>query len=411
MSDAPNAPPEFDFWQFVSCAKCQLPYGYESGQGPTAPFWLTECGHVICNHHLNADQSCAQCGAQNIQLAPLQPDLEAPMSAWFSSIPSALESATFAARFQLESMAAQVRFFKEKTYHYRSMVEKLRREIFDLKRANEALTQHHHNQRDQPHRHHPDQEPSGNINSNGKRRMMDAARSNHSSSPRYIKTPSGPGRLTLPPGQQPPKLAAGKDQSSYNHEMHSRDPNASSHDRPGSQRYTAQYAYAPQFVSPDRPPVVYGRSNAAQSSRNQPHNQEALNRPSSFKPAPSGSMDLGGRPGTHIHVGERIQKAPTNDNLRPQAMAPPPVPQRRTDISGGGNRTRVSSTANGQFHGVQPGSRSFQQDQSLKIFKPQGPTQRFTPRNASEYQAPFTSSRGHPSTSGGQRVPFVPGQT
>ena len=42
---------DFDFWDFVACAKCQLPFS--SNSGGTVPFWLTECGHVICNTHLS----------------------------------------------------------------------------------------------------------------------------------------------------------------------------------------------------------------------------------------------------------------------------------------------------------------------------------------------------------------------
>jgi hypothetical protein len=39
---------EFDFWEFVDCGKCRLPF-----QNGAMPFWLTECGHVICNNHLS----------------------------------------------------------------------------------------------------------------------------------------------------------------------------------------------------------------------------------------------------------------------------------------------------------------------------------------------------------------------
>ncbi|KAF8228460.1 hypothetical protein L208DRAFT_1291241 [Tricholoma matsutake] len=68
MSNAPASQSDFDFWEFVNCGRCQLPFAL----GATVPFWLTECGHVVCNNHLNADQSCAQCGAQGVHLVPLQ---------------------------------------------------------------------------------------------------------------------------------------------------------------------------------------------------------------------------------------------------------------------------------------------------------------------------------------------------
>lgn len=89
MSNVSQA--DFDFWDFVACARCQLPFIAVPGVPPQIPFWLTECGHVICNSHLSScshdlshqianfpadtDQSCAQCGAQSIQLVPLQRDV------------------------------------------------------------------------------------------------------------------------------------------------------------------------------------------------------------------------------------------------------------------------------------------------------------------------------------------------
>ncbi|KIM87237.1 hypothetical protein PILCRDRAFT_305332 [Piloderma croceum F 1598] len=71
MSNTPEAvKPEFDFWEFVSCARCHLAFSSDLGV-PQIPFWLTECGHIPC-HFPDADQSCAQCGERGIQLVPLQ---------------------------------------------------------------------------------------------------------------------------------------------------------------------------------------------------------------------------------------------------------------------------------------------------------------------------------------------------
>lgn len=55
MSHVQQAPEEreFDFWEFVSCARCHLPFMPEPGGPPAVPFWITECGHVICNGHLS----------------------------------------------------------------------------------------------------------------------------------------------------------------------------------------------------------------------------------------------------------------------------------------------------------------------------------------------------------------------
>lgn len=42
---------EADFWDYIACGKCSLPYSFDD---PTSiPFWLTECGHVVCNNHIS----------------------------------------------------------------------------------------------------------------------------------------------------------------------------------------------------------------------------------------------------------------------------------------------------------------------------------------------------------------------
>lgn len=46
-------PEEFDFWEFVCCGLCHLPFSTDLGGPPPAPFWITECGHVVCNSHLS----------------------------------------------------------------------------------------------------------------------------------------------------------------------------------------------------------------------------------------------------------------------------------------------------------------------------------------------------------------------
>lgn len=51
MSSLSDSHPDFDLWDTVCCAKCLLPF--LSKTGPTIPFWLTECGHVLCNNHLS----------------------------------------------------------------------------------------------------------------------------------------------------------------------------------------------------------------------------------------------------------------------------------------------------------------------------------------------------------------------
>lgn len=43
--------PDADFWNYIACTKCSLTYSADDTL--TIPFWLTECGHVVCNNHLS----------------------------------------------------------------------------------------------------------------------------------------------------------------------------------------------------------------------------------------------------------------------------------------------------------------------------------------------------------------------
>lgn len=47
-------PRDLEFWDSVDCAKCHLLFAPERGPSPPVPFWLTECGHILCNSHLSA---------------------------------------------------------------------------------------------------------------------------------------------------------------------------------------------------------------------------------------------------------------------------------------------------------------------------------------------------------------------
>lgn len=42
---------EADFWDYIACGKCFFPYS--SDDPASIPFWLTECGHVVCNNHIS----------------------------------------------------------------------------------------------------------------------------------------------------------------------------------------------------------------------------------------------------------------------------------------------------------------------------------------------------------------------
>ncbi|KAJ3732285.1 hypothetical protein DFJ43DRAFT_997286 [Lentinula guzmanii] len=233
MSAESTRSSHFDFWEFVSCAKCQLPF---NANGSTVPFWLTECGHVVCNNHLSPDQTCSQCKSSGIQLVPLQHDMEPPMSEWFRSVPYILDSAAYAVKFQQESMASQIRNLKARHQQQRAYIDRLKKENAQLKQyehtafkaiSNEMLTMQVTGMYDTPHEH---DEPATFLNSNGKRQMIEVSHPPSSSSPRSILTPVGPDRITLPPGQQPPQLSSNQAVSSGIAAQHSQ--------RPGTNRYT-----------------------------------------------------------------------------------------------------------------------------------------------------------------------------
>ncbi|KZT07827.1 uncharacterized protein LAESUDRAFT_770907 [Laetiporus sulphureus 93-53] len=206
---------EIDFWKFVSCSQCHLPFPAKAG-APSVPFWLAECGYVICNNHLNADQSCAQCAEQGIQLMPLQRDMELPMLDWFRSAPSALDSITFATRFQMDTLASLVQHYKEKSSHQKSLLTQLMKEHNNLRRYHSCMTVEDLQTENEQLRHSAQYEhgTSSDIrNDNGKRQMLDSHHlwvTYRSSHPNGAETRSSPlsiigrYRLTLPPDHQQP---------------------------------------------------------------------------------------------------------------------------------------------------------------------------------------------------------------
>ncbi|KAH9958266.1 hypothetical protein BC827DRAFT_1136361 [Russula dissimulans] len=200
--------PDCDIWEFVTCSKCHLPFAPDPSAPPQVPFWLTECGHVICNLHLNADQSCCECGAQRIQMIPLQRELDPPMSDWFCPVPQAMDKISYSVKFQHELLMSLIRFLRIKTTqqrdallrvkHEREEMKKLRKIVEELRAENQQL------------RLYAGLDGNGSnsaANSSGKRRRIDAYNdSRHPSSPRSVITPIGPNRLTLPADHPPPVL-------------------------------------------------------------------------------------------------------------------------------------------------------------------------------------------------------------
>ncbi|KAI0748094.1 hypothetical protein C8Q80DRAFT_715685 [Daedaleopsis nitida] len=217
-----SAVPELDFWEFVNCGICHLEFVKDSGGLSSVPFWLTECGHVVCNSHINADQSCAECGSQGIQYTPLAKELEPPMSNWFLSAPVAFDAVGYALRFQMNTMAALLRHFKRKYLQYRPLYDRLKDEHIETKRLKklvEDLQAENQQLRAQLH----NGFVGDTLNENSKRRRLDeeANFSRHrTSSPHSATsapTPVGPERLTLPPGHHQPHFNLRHTQRSSDH--------------------------------------------------------------------------------------------------------------------------------------------------------------------------------------------------
>ncbi|KAI9508287.1 hypothetical protein F5148DRAFT_927232 [Russula earlei] len=209
MSHVSSSSADPDIWEFVTCSKCHLPFSSGPSVPPQVPFWLTECGHVICNLHLNADQSCCECGAQRIQMIPLQRDLDNPMSNWFCSVPHSMDTITYSIKFQQDMLMSLIRFLREKITQQRDVLLRVKQEreelkglrkiVEDLRTENEQLRLY--------------AGLDGNrsytaTNSSGKRRRIDAYNSDsrNLSSPRSVITPLGPNRLTLPADHPPAAL-------------------------------------------------------------------------------------------------------------------------------------------------------------------------------------------------------------
>ncbi|KIJ41250.1 hypothetical protein M422DRAFT_48726 [Sphaerobolus stellatus SS14] len=242
-----NAAREFEYWDYVHCAICFMPFVVDPtapGAIPTTPFWLTECGHTICNGHLKSDQSCPACGAGTIQLIPLQKDIPAPMSDWFRSIPHALDGMAGAAKFQQEAMASLIRFYKRKCSQYRatakrvnevesrnkqlqSKVDQLEKELEQL-RNRVGPPNSSWNERPQYQNSEERYNPGNFQNANGKRPMTTSR--GEQSTHRQV-TPRPP-RLTLPPEHQPPPFPTETTAVVQ----------GATHERPGTGRFE-QYAY------------------------------------------------------------------------------------------------------------------------------------------------------------------------
>ncbi|OSD01548.1 hypothetical protein PYCCODRAFT_1369105 [Trametes coccinea BRFM310] len=208
MSNVSGASIDFDFWEFVTCSICHQEFIKENGALSSMPFWLTECGHVICNAHLSADQSCAACGSPGIQLIPMQRELDPPMSAWFDSVHGTFDTLAYSLRFQMNTMADLVRYYKKKYQQYRPVYEMLKDKLAETKRLKKwvhELQQQNTQLKEQL----QIGDGSDRMNANGKRPRVEDDGYNsgqRTSSPRSVTTPLGPDRLTLLPGRHHPQF-------------------------------------------------------------------------------------------------------------------------------------------------------------------------------------------------------------
>ncbi|KAF9013995.1 hypothetical protein BDQ17DRAFT_1536509 [Cyathus striatus] len=325
---------------------------------------------------LGPDQTCAQCGAGDIQVIPLQKELDPPMATWFRSIPLALDEVAFAAKMQQESMAAQLRKLKQRDQQLRSAVERLKHDVFELKKMNDELVHENNELRRRlninQHYHGANEGVSSDaMNSNGKRQMVIPPYNaeNRSVSPRRAVAPMEQHRLTLLPNQQAPEFSttnqhgesAGNSRSPYGQNS-TRQPQQQ---RPPSGYFVQQYAYKPPETPQQQPPSVSYQSGP--SLQPQPMSQQVTQslqppyqttgRPplthssSKFKPAlPNSTQQPWSDAAPQRFVPPTTPIASSGTQAR-AAMAEPRVPSRMSMPRGGSQRVPFSPSGdkNGTF--------------------------------------------------------------
>ncbi|KAL5529719.1 hypothetical protein ACEPAG_5704 [Sanghuangporus baumii] len=297
---------DFSIWEFVTCAKCNHAFSVDGTSGPSVPFWITECGHVLCNAHLNADQSCPSCNAQKIELMPLHKEMPPPFSDWFCSLPFKLDSLAQASKFQYERLAGTARYYKARYEQSQALFVRFKDQISQMKairKENEALKSEiarlrgewndEEPKEDQQSSNRYQQEPASYVNVNGKRRIVDTGLA--TSSPRSVHTPMGPPRITLPPNHDPPPSLSrlGTQNGSNNQNIQP----------PGSSHFAQQYAYNPPQSSQLQRPVQQVLSHGQQAPIRQQQNERRLMPP---PPTPAQNM----QPGT-VQQDRHIQRVMT----------------------------------------------------------------------------------------------------
>ncbi|KAN0077069.1 hypothetical protein V8E55_010924 [Tylopilus felleus] len=383
--------PDLDFWDFVTCACCHLPFSPPDRGPPPVPFWITECGHVLCNSHLNPNQSCPKCGAQDIQLVPLQRNIDPPMSDWFRSLPHAIDSMANAVKFQQESLATLVRHYRNQCLQLASTCDRLRNERRALRKDVEALRRELDLCCSRGFAMDQTREPSVHLNHNGKRPMVGIPSQSSSvktnSSPRSVPTPLGPLRLTLPPGEHPTFSRQEPSGHAYTAE------------KPGSSRFAEQYAYHEE-----------GNPRARQTQPTDEQQSASLRQPrfinhGTMGPPPTPNQGKRFKPATgQVHSQANQTMEIPSQNLALQRvtknsdtnMGPPPTPQRPFSAA-----LRTPSRALNQTATLEPSS-TLQTSRFIPSSSHSRVFSGLTPATASTALIPASKA------SGGNRMPFVP---
>ena len=94
----------------------------------------------------DADQGCAQCDSTTpVEVMPLQRTMPSPMSDWFCNVPTRLADAVGAAKFQFETLARLVEYYKTRCGQQKVIMDRMKNEIEavkELKRCAVALQVH-----------------------------------------------------------------------------------------------------------------------------------------------------------------------------------------------------------------------------------------------------------------------------
>ncbi|KAF8228459.1 hypothetical protein L208DRAFT_240017 [Tricholoma matsutake] len=344
-------------------------------------------------------------------------------------------------KFQQETLASQIRYYKTRHQQQRVFIERLKREAAEVKKVNEVLDSENYQLRQllgssqQSSLGYSIQQPSDIMNSNGKRPMVDARlRPQTHSSPLSISS-VGPNRLTLPPGQVAPNLL-----SNRRGEQDDRPPSENVHHstRPPTQRQAGTFTEHYSYVPPSTPRLT--QTHAAPRSLQQtrpnqeqqhyiqapqaldPHGQHAVPTPAKFKPAKVTSasnnkpspFDPHSQIHTHRHSGQQQGD-----------MGPPPTPLHA-------RRKQSASTAIHINHGNPHSASTSESLQAPPInthprinrvvplnpipaFLPQSQSQTTTPSTGISQRFMLPSAKASPRivpfnmSGGNQRIPFVPG--